>query len=129
MALATLRALKSPGATPSVDRRRVVRQTTCGKPRRLSRDDATSTEHGTEHSEAGHDVFRLAWHIAQRSYRHAAAYSTESGVSWLLTMLPTMLGQGHGPHDGTRTGCRVLIVLWEEARCGVSGAETCLACC
>lgn len=53
-----------------------------------------------KHSQASHDMFHLTWHIAQRSWLR-----TESGVSWSLRMLPTMLGQGHGPHDGTRTGC------------------------
>lgn len=77
MALATLCALKSPGATLSVDRRRVVRQTTCGKPRRLSRDDATSTEHGTEHREASHDMFRLAWHGTLLSPHTGTQFRTE----------------------------------------------------
>lgn len=81
MALATLCALKSPGATLYLS---IVGEW-CGK--RLAANHgglaemmlrARSTEHGTEDSEAGHDMFRLTRHIAQHSYRHAASYRERS---------------------------------------------------
>lgn len=67
------------GATLSVDRRRVVRQTTCGKHGGLAEiPNATSTEHGTEHNQASYDMFHLTWHVVQPSYGDVTWYRERS---------------------------------------------------
>lgn len=135
MALATLRALKRPGRHYLSIVGELVRQTTCGKARRLSRDNATSTEHGTEHTQASHDMFHLTRHVAQRSLQATSQQRAEFCFAvCAVRFMVTQNASYHvrlSPWPPRWHQNRLLSLdsaVWEEGRCGVSGTETCLVC-